>query len=340
MGIAEESTEKIISVSFQAASVTANILLQVLKSLSEVFKQKNQSNQTNITLNMNQGQQVGVNAERGQQVGVSLEQKQQVEINMMMEKKVKVKTGKMNLRDLSGKGPMDYLDISNKKEFKSIENQCKTHHIDYAVLKSKTEPPTYSIFFQAKDTAILEKMLDNAINEMEQQEKQKMGKEQPGKENPNKENLKEEATQEQVANASEKNRETMGKEEREKEEPIKKPKTEQSMPVNSNEPKAPTTDSVKQEKKRESASQIMGDKEQGGSISNKIDQLDNKGLPDVGNRMSSFFMEQTKIEESMGKNGRYYSFQKLTIAASNKKELDKQNLSVPKKHINHDSLEK
>ena len=329
MGIAEATTEKIISVSFQAASLTASLLLQVLKSLVESFKQKNQG-------------EFVFNTERGQ--------------------KVEVKTGKMNLHDLSGKGSMDYLDISNKKEFKSIEGQCKKHHIDYAVLKSKTKPPTYSIFFQTKDTRILDKMLKNAIKEMEQQEEQKRKKEQPDKENPSKENLEQETVdqeqseqeirpakenQETVAeehpdkadqpgaNANEKNRESMGKEEREKEEPVKTPKTEKSMPVQSNKPKVPTTDSVAREEKKETASRTEGDRQL--NSGKDTDLINGKsGEKELANaeREAALTSIEAKLSakelnQAMLGNGHFTSFKQLQIELSIKVAEEKNILSTP-----------
>ncbi|MDE6530187.1 MAG: PcfB family protein [Lachnospiraceae bacterium] len=201
MGITEESTEKVISVSFQAASVTADLLLKVLQSLEDAMKRENQGK------NM-------FNTEQGRQV--------------------EVKTGKMNLHDLSGKGPTDYIDISNKKDFKNIERQCKKHNIDYSVLKSKDSPPTYSIFFQTKDTNILKKMLGEAIKdiekdlqEQEQEQEQAQEQAQEQEEPEQEQSEQEQKDQEQEQKDQEQEQSERGQKDQEQEQPEQEQKDQE-----------------------------------------------------------------------------------------------------------------
>ncbi len=360
MGVAEETTDKIISVSFQAFSTTTNILLQALKALAEAISGKNKNKSQNI--------------QKGNK-----------------EHEVKVKKGKMSLNELSGKGTTDYLDISNKKEFKQIAKACKKHKIDYAVLKSKGKPTTYTIFFQTKDTNILKKMLDDVIKGMEKEmEKEKpepqredseveKEKPEPQKEDPDVEKEKPEPRREDPdvekektepqkedsevekekpeprkekpekasddqpgANANEKNRQTMGAEEREKEEPVRKPDTERTMPVQSNEPKSPTTDSVNRDKKKEAQSQAREERNNFSNIdADSVRNMTSAQMWAEAEKESIAAAAQSKRKMEEVLNGKAKPFMPLEKIKKDLEQKVSRERQMPKKEktLEHNSLE-
>lgn len=190
---------------------------------------------------------------------------------------VKVKTGKMSLRDLDEKGQTDYVDVTNKDELKQLKKLCNKNHIDYSVLANKkTEPPTYTFFFKAADMNIIKKFVQDAVKDLEKEEKNRQAErageqredqnreqheeqreEQREEKRENQKEEKPDASREDSGgnnvkpeNSREKNRETMGSEEREKEEPVKTPETEPVMPTKAAEP-VRSTDDVKREQREE-----------------------------------------------------------------------------------------
>lgn len=332
MGIAEESTDKIMSVSFRAASVTADLLIQALKSLLEA-KEKQQQEQ--------------------RQAGTSHFTNQ----NGM---KVKVKTGKMKLSELSEKGVTDSIDISNKKEFATIKKLCKKYNIDYSVMATKGPDgkSNYTIFFKTNDTNIMKKMLDEAIRQEElreakreqKQERREEKKAQKEERNQNRKAEKEEQAQETSEDnadpdkANEKNRETMGDEEREKEEPIKTPEVEKEMPVRSNEPAAKTTDDVKVEKEKEEVSKEGRD---AGEVPRdiKADDVRNMSTERLWaetERESQAAARESKLRAiELNQGTPRFSLESLKADLMKKLENEKNNPSIPKlqKDKQHDSLE-
>ncbi len=139
----------------------------------------------------------------------------------------------------------------------------------------------------------------------------------------------------------------MGTEEREKEEPIKTPETETSMPVQSNEPKAPTTDSVMREEKKEAASRTEGDRQPDDRIDtdSKRSKSNEKKLADE-EREAATASREAKLSANEPKQatpGNRYSktFEQLNKDLKNKVEREKKNPSIPQveKHKEHGSLE-
>lgn len=307
MGIAEESTDKIISVSFRAVSVTTDIILQALKALREALSSKNK-NKSSFMSNDN--------------------------------KEVKVKTGKMKLSELSGKGITDSVDVSNKREFKKLEKLCKKYNIDYSVMTTKGEEKgqkNYTIFFKTNDTNIIKKMLDEAIKQEERRVQKKEKKQE------RREERKQNRHQDPV-NTNEKKRESMGAEEREKEEPIKTPSPDKEMPVKSNEPASKTTDDVQKDKKREEAAK------EGDSSRDSINDIKSDDI----NRMSTseIWAEVEKEAQASARESKLramalnestprFTLPSLIADLYKKKQAEKDNPNIPKvqKDRSHDSLE-
>lgn len=65
--------------------------------------------------------------------------------------------GKQSLKNLAKKGDsINTLDM-NDKDIRMFNRVMKKYGVDYAVTKNKsTDPPTYTIFFKAKDADVLE----------------------------------------------------------------------------------------------------------------------------------------------------------------------------------------
>lgn len=310
MGISEETTDKIISVSFKAVSITADILLQALKSLQESLAAGNQNKSSFINSQNNE---------------------------------VKVKTGKLKLSELSGKGITDSVDVSNKNEFQTVGKVCKNHNIDYSVMATKGEngQRSYTAFFKTRDTNSMKKMLDEAIKQTQKQEQiQDQNKEQAQDQEEMSQDVKKNKAEElqsdekidNVQNtdkSKEKNRESMGKEEREKEEPIKSPSPEKEMPVKSNEPAAQTTDNVKREQKKEE-----NIKEGGDSRNSAKDIKSDKDAKETAR-------ESKLHSRGADERRKEYTLNSLKTALDNKKQAEMNAPKVPQIHKDrsNDSIE-
>lgn len=217
MSVQDETVQTVVTVTAQITKL-GEALLRILKELAAQLKeQKNQSSYKSPGID-----------------GKS---------------EVKVKTGKMSLRELDEKGQTDYVDVTNKDELKQLKKLCNKNHIDYAVLANKkTDPPTYTFFFKAADMNIIKKFVQDAIKDLEQDAKNQQTERAENQRDDQNREQREEQRGEQPE--QKKNRETMGSEEREKEEPVKTPETEPVMPTKAVEP-ARSTDDIKREQREE-----------------------------------------------------------------------------------------
>ena len=153
--------------------------------------------------------------------------------------------GKVKLKDLVDKGATDFVDISNREEFNLLKKYCKKYHVEYAVVKSKTDPMQHTIFFKAGDANLIQKLLDEVVKEMEQKQRKEQEKSQSkeqdrsqdkeqekneNKEQDRKQDSEERSSSNDDAREQKKERSNMSGDEREKEEPINdSPKSERPI---------------------------------------------------------------------------------------------------------------
>lgn len=153
--------------------------------------------------------------------------------------------GKTKLKNLVEKGNTDYVDISNREEFALLKKYCKKYHVEYAVLRSKTDPEQHTIFFKASDANIIQKLLDQVVQEMEQKQRKDQERNEnieqnisQDKEQERNENIEQDIKQDSEERSSsndgareqKKERSNMSGDEREKEEPINdSPKSERPI---------------------------------------------------------------------------------------------------------------
>ncbi len=153
--------------------------------------------------------------------------------------------GKTKLKNLVENGNTDFVDISNREEFALLKKYCKKYHVEYAVLRSKTDPEQHTIFFKANDANIIQKLLDQVVQEMEQKQRKEQEKSQSkeqdrsqdkeqerneNKEQDRKQDSEERSSSNDDAREQKKERSTMSEDEREKEEPINdSPKSERPI---------------------------------------------------------------------------------------------------------------
>ena len=137
--------------------------------------------------------------------------------------------GKTKLKNLVEKVNTDYVDISNREEFALLKKYCKKYHVEYAVLRSKTDPEQHTIFFKASDANIIQKLLDQVVQEMEQKQRKEQERNE-NKEQDRNQDSEERSSSNDDAREQKKERSNMSGDEREKEEPINdSPKSERPI---------------------------------------------------------------------------------------------------------------
>ena len=114
----EEVTQRVVSISFNGAKLTASLLAKALSRFINVEKVKA--------------------ADRHRKVRQTKEQTP--------------KNGKMRLKDLMAQNTgMMNVEVDNSN-IRSFDRVARKYHIDYAVKKDKTQqPPKYYVFFKSRD---------------------------------------------------------------------------------------------------------------------------------------------------------------------------------------------
>ena len=83
----------------------------------------------------------------------------------------KRKTNSRKLKDMVKKGQLENIDLQ-KGEIKELKKQLNRYGVNFSVMKNK-ESELYSIFFQAKDTKVMDLAFKRAIEIYEKKENKK-----------------------------------------------------------------------------------------------------------------------------------------------------------------------
>ena len=88
-----------------------------------------------------------------------------------LEKLVKVNGNEVKLKDMVKKGQLEEINVKDG-ELKELKKELNKHGVKFSVMKDK-ETGTHSVFFQAKDTKVMNKAFQNVLSNIEKKEKNK-----------------------------------------------------------------------------------------------------------------------------------------------------------------------
>ena len=80
----------------------------------------------------------------------------------------KVKSNSVPLKDLVKKGQLENITLKDK-DFKELKKELNRYGVKFSVMRDK-KSNEYSLFFQSKDTVVIDKAFKNAILKVEKKE--------------------------------------------------------------------------------------------------------------------------------------------------------------------------
>ena len=83
----------------------------------------------------------------------------------------KVKSSSVPLKDLVKKGQLESITLKDK-DFKELKKELNRYGVKFSVMRDK-KSNEYSLFFQSKDTVVIDKAFKNAILKVERKEARK-----------------------------------------------------------------------------------------------------------------------------------------------------------------------
>ena len=86
-------------------------------------------------------------------------------------KLIKAEGNEVKLKDMVKKGQLEELNVKDE-ELKELKKELNKHGVKFSVMKDK-ETGTHSVFFQAKDTKVMNKAFQNVLSSIEKKEKTK-----------------------------------------------------------------------------------------------------------------------------------------------------------------------
>lgn len=87
------------------------------------------------------------------------------------DKLIKAEGSQEKLKDMVKKGQLEELNVKDE-ELKELKKELNKHGVKFSVMKDK-ETGTHSVFFQAKDTKVMNKAFQNVLSCIEKKEKTK-----------------------------------------------------------------------------------------------------------------------------------------------------------------------
>lgn len=87
------------------------------------------------------------------------------------DKLIKAEGNQVKLKDMVKKGQLEELNVKDE-ELKELKKELNKHGVKFSVMKDK-ETGTHSVFFQAKDTKVMNKAFQNVLSSIEKREKTK-----------------------------------------------------------------------------------------------------------------------------------------------------------------------
>ena len=88
-----------------------------------------------------------------------------------LDKLIKAEGNEIKLKDMVKKGQLEKINVKDG-ELKELKKELNKHGVKFSVMKDK-ETGTHSVFFQAKDTKVLNKAFQNVLSKIEKKEKNK-----------------------------------------------------------------------------------------------------------------------------------------------------------------------
>lgn len=85
-------------------------------------------------------------------------------LDKLLKEQTKEKKGKQSIKELRKKGNIQVIDVTDET-LKKLQSYLKKFNIDYSILKNKTEDKQYSLFFRNYDAELLNKVLENFMQE-------------------------------------------------------------------------------------------------------------------------------------------------------------------------------
>ena len=84
---------------------------------------------------------------------------------------LKSKSSEVKLKDMVKKGQLEEINVKDE-ELKELKKELNRNGVKFSVMKDKATG-THSVFFQAKDTVVLNKVFKNVIDTLEKKEQTK-----------------------------------------------------------------------------------------------------------------------------------------------------------------------
>ena len=88
-----------------------------------------------------------------------------------LDKLIKAEGNEVKLKDMVKKGQLEEINVKDG-ELKELQKELNKHGVKFSVMKDK-ETGTHSVFFQAKDTKVMNKAFQNVLSNIEKKEKKR-----------------------------------------------------------------------------------------------------------------------------------------------------------------------
>ena len=88
-----------------------------------------------------------------------------------LDKLIKAEGNEVKLKDMVKKGQLEEINVKDGK-LKELQKELNKHGVKFSVMKDK-ETGTHSVFFQAKDTKVMNKAFQNMLSNIEKKEKKR-----------------------------------------------------------------------------------------------------------------------------------------------------------------------
>ena len=88
-----------------------------------------------------------------------------------LDKLIKAEGNEIKLKDMVKKGQLEEINVKDGV-LKELKKELNKHGVKFSVMKDK-ETGIHSVFFQAKDTKVLNKAFQNVLSKIEKKEKNK-----------------------------------------------------------------------------------------------------------------------------------------------------------------------
>ena len=88
-----------------------------------------------------------------------------------LDKLIKAEGNEVKLKDMVKKGKLEEINVKDG-ELKELKKELNKHGVKFSVMKDK-KTGTHSVFFQAKDTKVMNKAFQNVLSNIEKKEKNK-----------------------------------------------------------------------------------------------------------------------------------------------------------------------